>query len=444
MEFGAWLRQQRLDRGWDITDMAQQLLQAARASGKTPPGSAFLHRNINRWETGQNGMSERYRLLYCQVLGIAPGAFGPSPQHLLEFGDPRGHPAGHPSQDPPGLPDERLLATLAAESQAFGEWAATSPISDETITRYGVQVRRLARDFESAAFLPLLAETRQLRDLVTTHLRGRQHPRQARELYLIATQIFGCLAWMTGDLGNYRAADAHAWTAWMCAGQAGHDAARAWVRVTQAKLAYWDGRYGESAQLAEDGLTYLCTDSARVFLELFRARALARAGNHGPAAQALQQAARQQDRVQAPDLLGGIWELTPARFHGLTAGTLLLLRRPRQAAAEAAQAIQLSQAAPASRQHLYAEMLFRTDHAQACLCLPDLDATSAALRPVLSLPADRRTEPVVQQLTGLRDQLARPAFTAAPLARDLREEITAYASSAALNRTPAPLPDPSR
>ncbi len=54
---------------------------------------------------------------------------------------------------------------------------------------------------------------------------------------MLATQACGMLAWMSGDLGFQRAAQNHAWTAWVCAEQADHNGARAWVRATQAKLA---------------------------------------------------------------------------------------------------------------------------------------------------------------------------------------------------------------
>ena len=112
-----------------------------------------------------------------------------------------------------------------------------SEVADATIEQYETQARRLARDHDlSAPLLPLLLDTRRLRDRVTARLRGHTRLDQARDLYLLASQVCGLLAWETADLGDYRAADTHAWTAWMCAEQAGHDSARAWVRATQSKL----------------------------------------------------------------------------------------------------------------------------------------------------------------------------------------------------------------
>jgi transcriptional regulator with XRE-family HTH domain len=321
---------------------------------------------------------------------------------------------------------EELIAVVAAESQEFGEWAGASEVADATIGQYRDQARKLARVFEYEASVPLLLETRRLRDRVTSWLRGHARLDQARDLYLLAAQVCGLLAWETGDLGNYRAADTHAWTAWMCAEQAGHDGARTWVRATQAKLAYWDGRFTESAQLAEDGLRYPASDSARVFLALFMARALARTGRREDASSALAVADTERGRVSEPDLLGGVWELTPGRYHGLAAGVQLLLDDADRAVAEAEEAVTLGSAAPAAERHLYAELLVRTDQAVAHLQQPDLDGATIALRPVLDLPPDMRTEPLLQQLHQVRRTLALPPFASAAPAVSLQDEIETY------------------
>jgi hypothetical protein len=99
---------------------------------------------------------------------------------------------------------------------------------------------------------------------------------------------------------------------------------------------------------------------------------------------------------------------------------------PGDAVAEASQAITLSQETPPDERHLFAEFLVRTDQAQAYVQRSELDGVTDALRPVLDLPADMRTEPIVQQLGHLRASLAAPAFAATSLARDLQDEIEAY------------------
>lgn len=333
----------------------------------------------------------------------------------------------------PGSPGEHMIAAMAEESQDLGEWIASSDVADATIEQYAEHVRRLARVFESAMSVPLLLEVRRLRDRIARRLQDHVWLDQARDLYLIAAQVCGLLAWMSGDAGDYRAADKHAWAAWTCAGQAGHDGARAWVRATQAKLAYWDGCFTDSARLAADGLAYASPDSAPVFLALFQARALARTGQHREAARVLGQAADKRETVTAPDLLGGVWELTPSRYHGLRASIRLWMDAPGDAITEAAQAITLSQAIPPGERHLYPELSVRIDQAQAYLQRLELDEAAGTLRPVLNLAADMRIEPLVQQLGRLRACLALPGFAGAPLARSLHDEIHTYQREAVLS-----------
>ena len=235
----------------------------------------------------------------------------------------------------------------------------------------------------------------------------------------------GLLAWETGDLGDYRAADTHAWTAWMCAEQAGHDGARAWVRATQSKLAYWDDRYTESAQFAEDGLRYSAADSGRVMLAVFRARALARTGQWEDARQALNQADSELG-APAPGLLGGVWGMPPVRYYGMAANTQMLLEAPAQVLADARQMIALTEAAPPGERHILTYAHAHVDSAIAHLQQGNLDGAATSLRPVLDLPPDVRNDPILQHLTRFRRLLAQPAYADAPLARDAQEEIETY------------------
>jgi hypothetical protein len=322
---------------------------------------------------------------------------------------------------------EDLVVEVAEESAEFGEWVGMSEVADTTIEQYQTQARRLARDFEyGAPLLPLLLETRRLRDRVTARLRGHTRLDQARDLYLVAAQVCGLLAWETADLGGHRAADMHAWTAWMCAEQAGHDGARAWVRATQARIAYWDDRYTECAQLAGDGLSYGTDDSARVLLALFRARALARTGQREDARQALGQADAERAVVSAPDLLGGIWSVAPVRYHQYAGSAQVMMGAPAEVLAQAQQVIGLTDAAPAGERRLYSYAHAHIDATLAHLQQRDLDGAVAMLRPVFGLFPDGGRDPILQLLAGVRRLLTQPAFAEAPLARTVQEEIEIF------------------
>ncbi len=465
-----WLREQRLARGWSVAEMGRQLQQAAKASNDhTVPRTAILASYVRRWEAGKFGLTERYRLHYCTALGIQPSQFGPSqlqtqqpelastsvgttcgnvvaasplaapegrsgtdvPDSPGELGGYRGARNGHtvperpeqavPVADSPDL----LMAMIAEESLDFGEWADTSNIGDATLEHYAAHVRQLAGDYQHAAPYPLLLETKLLRDRVFARLRGHQRPSQARELYLIAAQVCGLLSWMSGDMSFYRAADSHAWTGWVCAEHADHDGARTWIRATQSKLAYWDGRFIESAQLAEDGLRYHCPDSGQVMVALFHARALARLGRDQDAADALDQARAGLEQAE-DDEVGGLWSVIPARFHSLAGNVQVWRRDPGQVLTETSQALEQFETAEPRERNYGAEIHTRIDQAQAHLLMRDLDGADTVLRPVLALAPENRYEPIVQHLGQVRQALAQPEFRDTSRARQLQEEIETY------------------
>ena len=116
---GAWLRQQREARGWAKREMARQLIQAGRSSGDTSmPGMDNMCHNIYRWERGQGGLTERYKLHYCKALGIPPDQFGADPASpppaTLAQAVPAAPPASPPfARVPPDLADPRLWIPLA-------------------------------------------------------------------------------------------------------------------------------------------------------------------------------------------------------------------------------------------------------------------------------------------------------------------------------------------
>jgi transcriptional regulator with XRE-family HTH domain len=472
-DLGLWLREQRQAHGWSAAETARQLQQAAKANGdRTVPGSAILASYIRRWERGTTTPTERYRLHYCKALGIPPAQFGlgqpgtgppknaDRPAELVtatllsvsgkrlgtelrswppQPGGYRDVEGRHEDVDraawPAGMtisPDLVIMA-IAEESQDFGEWADTSIVGDSTLEYYAAQVRQLARDYVHAAPYPLLLDAKRLRDRVFTKLQGHQRPDQARDLYLIGAQVCGVLAWMSGDLGHQRAAQTHAQTAWVCAEHSSHDGARAWVRATQSKLAYWDTRYVESAQLAEDGLRYAAPGSVPTLLASQMARGLARAGRPGDAGQALSLARAERERASDEDEIGGAFGLTDAQYHYLTGTTQLWRYDPGQAISESTQAIELFQARRPGGPHYGPEALTRIDQASAYLQQDDLDGAHAALRPVLNLPPDLRLDLLTQNLGLARQALAQPAFRDATLARQLQEEIEAYCRESIVN-----------
>ncbi len=121
---GAWLRQQREQRRWTRQEMARRIIKAARDHGDTTmPAAANLTHNLYRWERGDNGISERYRLYCAEVLNTSPGQLQTAPGPATANGtaaedtlivititlpkgtDARVRVTKHPGSPPPGTAD---------------------------------------------------------------------------------------------------------------------------------------------------------------------------------------------------------------------------------------------------------------------------------------------------------------------------------------------------
>lgn len=86
------LRSLRHEQGWDVPEMARQLRRAAGSAAI--PSQIALVRMIRRWESGDNGMSERYQLLCRRVLEpndrpvtLSTAALGESPGSEAMLGE---------------------------------------------------------------------------------------------------------------------------------------------------------------------------------------------------------------------------------------------------------------------------------------------------------------------------------------------------------------------
>jgi transcriptional regulator with XRE-family HTH domain len=201
--------------------------------------------------------------------------------------------------------DEEIIMDAAGQSAEFSEWAEGTNVGATTLEQLDEDVRRISRDYLGNPPLPLMLSALRVRNRVFTLLEGRQHPNQTRHLYLTAGRLCGLLAWMVSDVGRHAEAETQARTAWLCAELAGADGLRAWVRATQSKVAYWDGRVQESAALAGDGLRFAASDSARVLLASLSARAWARVGDPDQAHAALRAAEDERERA-GEDEVGGL------------------------------------------------------------------------------------------------------------------------------------------
>src|SRR6266581_5840719 len=210
-ELAAWLRRQREDRGWTRTELARQLIRAARARGDTSmPGAGNISHNIYRWERGAVIPAERYKLLYCGAFGIPFSQFGTAlPPGMVDTGP--AVPAGSAyrellSSDPAPSAIRREVLMAAHEGSERAERAEQRGIGEATLEQFRADVTQLAVAYLTGETFGLFTEMRRVRNRIAETLGRRQWPRDATELYLLAGCLSALMAAAAVNLGYPQAA----------------------------------------------------------------------------------------------------------------------------------------------------------------------------------------------------------------------------------------------
>ena len=112
-----------------------------------------------------------------------------------------------------------------------------------------------------------------------------------------------------------------------------------------------------------------------------------------------------------------------------------------RAAAHAQEALDLFGATPEGERCPEFIAAAQLDLVAAQLALEDLDRAEQHLRPVLQLPAECRTLPIVQRVAKIGGAVATPRYTRSAIAADMTEQITLFCAYTAARELPA-LPQP--
>jgi transcriptional regulator with XRE-family HTH domain len=451
-ELAAWLRRQREDRGWTRTELARQLIRAARARGDTSmPGTGNISHNIYRWERGAVIPAERYKLLYCGAFGIPFSQFGPGrgqglPPGMVDTGPAVPAASAYRellSSDP--APPERGASAIrrevlmaAHEGSEHAERAEQRGIGEATLEQFRADTASLAVQYLTGETFGLFTEMRRVRNRITEALSRRQWPRDAAELYLLAGCLSALMAAAAVNLGYPREAGELTRAGWAYATIIDHRPLMARLRLCAAYAAYWSGQPEAACDLARSGLGFLADGQGAAQLHLFGGLAAARRRDAASARQAIAAAHDARDREHHDELLeiGGEFGFSRAT-QSYYAGFLLSEVGVAEAATDLEHATRLYAAGPGpGEQHSRrCQMLAHTDLAIARLRVGALDAAIAALEPVLALPPGERTAVQGQRLSAARAELAQPAYRGSAQARGLAEQLAAFAP-AELGRLP--------
>lgn len=385
---------------WDIPDAADLLWQ--RLNRSIQRDSA--RRMIANWECGRHRPRGRNLLAYCAVLGIDP--------RDLEIDTETG---------PAETTD--LLATLQRDAVDLAAWTEQTNVGDMTIDYLADAARRVAVDYQVRAPLPVLTEAAGHQRRVAELLRGHQHLRQTRDLYLISGQILALLSWASSDLGQPGSAEAYSRAGGVMAEQADHDDLRALILITRSKTAYWERRLSEAAEHAARGFALAGSNSARVLLACQLGDAYQAMGDVPRAVEAHQSAQRARDEITGADV-AGIWSCGRARQANYAIAVDVRAGDPVRA---------LEHADEARAAYAAGEPVAYGTWAQICIgagiahvLKGDLEGAAAELEELFGLPPERRLVTLSTRLGELDWRLRQPRYRGCRPAAELREQITHY------------------
>jgi hypothetical protein len=468
-ELGAWLREQRESRGWTRPEMARQLIKAGHAKGDhSMPGLDSMCHNIYRWERGADGVSDRYRLLYCQVFGIPPSNFGPEPPDsthgtasilgtidlatapVLPTATPftqtpyigldqASPPLLHPSavtyrgtQEPEmgGSTVQREVLMAAHEGSEHAERAEERGIGDTTLEQFRADVMRLSHEYMTGEPFPLFLEMRRVRGRMHDALDRRMWPRDATLLYFLLGCLNDLMAIAAYDLGYPEAAEELFRAAWVYAFAIDHRPLMARLRVDAANNAFWS-EPKRSLELASVALSYQDAGPNAAYIYLKRGRAAARLGDADTARRSIAEADEAREREHQDDLLaiGGEFNFSRASQSYLAGATLIEIPgAEREAGAELEQAIELYDQGPEpGEDHAQTSvMCAHIDLATARLRAGQLDGAIEALEPVLALPPSRRFTGLGRRLARVQSEIAAPLFRGSTQASDLEDQVEEF------------------
>jgi hypothetical protein len=472
-DLGAWLREQREARGWTKREMARQIIEAGRAAGdKSMPGIDSMGHNIRRWEAGEGGLTERYKLYHCRAFGILPSQFGPgrsghvpgtaagtiaaavspaspaSPMlaaippaipDLAEPDLPAAATVAYRGRQEPGLGRftvEHEVLMAAHEGSDHAEEYEQHGIGEATFEQLRADLIRLSRLTDTGEPLASFLDMRRVRDRIYRLLDRRLWPREETDLHFLLGCINGLMGVTANRLGYPDAAEELIRAGYASAAAIDHRPLRGMLRTKLSYIMYWRGWFRESRDLAADGLQYLSRGPLGADLHLNHARAAARLGDLETARQSVGLALAAHESGYRDDLaeIGGEeFALSQATAHSMAGATFAEIGDgEREAAAELERAISLYDEGPGpGEQHWFGgKALTGTDLAVVRLRSGALDAAAAALDPVLILPPSQRVSELTVRLARVRDELTAPIFRGSPQARDLGDQIEEFGRAA--------------
>lgn len=399
-QFGFLLRRMRNDHGWSLRDLAERI--------------SFNRGYIGRVEQGEKFPDRQFAELADRALDAAGILISAWHRDAVERRE--AEKAG------------RLLVASTRDSLRL--IAADEERMD--LADLDQATRQLAIAYLGSPPVPMLQQSVELRSEALRRLRQHQHrPHELADLYLIVGRLQGILAYSALDLGDADAAMTHAGAGCICADRARDNELRAWVRGTQSLIARFQGDYNQAMTHILDGLRYETAGTGKLRLLSGYAQCHANLGDSHGTSDALNLALIERERTSTVDSLAGIFEFGEAKQRYYAGSSLIWLdggADAERAAREAGKAITIWEHEPPESRSLDDEALAHVYQGTAYLQLGQLDAATAAIRPILDLPTERQISWIRKRLARFAGILRDQRYAGSRDAAALYDEIQALAA----------------
>ncbi|MBV9011068.1 MAG: helix-turn-helix transcriptional regulator [Pseudonocardiales bacterium] len=286
----------------------------------------------------------------------------------------------------------------AVEAMEFTRRAEVSQLGPRTLEHLDCVVSDLAATVNHTPPGELFPKARWYRRQVEDLLAGQYTLREGRELYRHASSLGVILAWLSIDLGDLAAAEAHCLDAWEHGWQAEDHAICAWSMCAKTTIATYNNRPVAARDAAECGLKHAPPGSAAAAgVSVKLARAYARLGQADQFQDVLKDTQIRFNQLSHPG--SGLFSASSGMLASYMADSYVWLGQPYRAIPYAEETISFCRDRGLSEREPTREALARLNLAQAHVDLGQPDDAAEHIAQALS--SERITGVVLRRLGDL-------------------------------------------
>lgn len=426
------------DSGELAPGVNKELRDAIFASGMEVPQLARKvgvdPKTVQRWITKGRVPHANHRWKVCRILGREEFELWPDSNSEKARGgrgsDQTAIDAAFPGSDfkVASSPELSIFDPARAADRIWelARWSEETNTGEGALSYLDSAAFQLAHDCLTVSPIRSGERAEAIANNISEALRtGRQRLAQTRDLYVIAGKVCAILSWISSDLGELSAADAHIRNGWMFADQSNYNPLRALLLSAQSKNEFWRQRHVIAVTYARRGFELNPPGTLRVLLACQEADALQAMGRIEDAREALIRSERVQDSIPQGDELGGIFACGVARQANYSIATYLRSGSPDQALRHVERAEASWRNGEDWAYGTWAQV--QIGATMAHLANGDIEAAAITLQGLLEKPAGQRLATVSTRLhRDVTPLLENPAIERSKFATMLRERIADY------------------